>query len=452
MSQLTPNSALYIISSGLHLKGRISLGALDQSFNEIARRHEVLRTRFATVEGRVVQVIDPTPCMIPCVVDLAELSRSEQVIVGERLAREEAQRPFDLSRGPLIRLRLLRFAADEHGLVLTMHHIVTDGWSISVFTREITGLYESFSIGAQSQLPELAIQYADYAYWQRQWLQGEALDSQLDYWKRQLANAPWVLDLAKDRPRPAVRTFRSGKQSFALSPALSSDLSAFSRRERVTLFMTLLAAYQTLLHLYAGEDIVCVGSPIANRNRAETESLIGYFINILALCTDLSGNPGFRELLGRVREMTLGAYANQDLPFERIVEALHPERGLGFAPLVQVTFTFQNARVESLEMSDLSLSPVAGCDGTVEYDLSLLMAGEAEGLGGSFVYNTDLFDAAIISRMIDHFRIILEHVVADPERRLLDIPLRNVDRERIAEAALQLQLSDQAEQFDCNLS
>jgi hypothetical protein len=451
MSQMAYDSALYIIPSSLCLTGELNLVALEQSFNEIVRRHEVLRTRFNTVDGALVQLIDPNLFLTMHVADLRELSPSERENESERLGLEKFQRPFDLRRGPFLRLSLLRLRSDEHVLLLTAHHIVTDGWSISLLTGELEQLYAAYLCGNPSPLAELPIQYADYAYRQRQWLQGEVLEVQLDYWKRQLAKAPKVLDLTRGRPRPEVRSFVSDKQSFVLSPALSRKLALFSREQGVTLFMTLLAAYQTLLHLHTGQDIISVGSPIANRNRAETERLIGYFVNILVLCTDLSGSPSFRELLARVREMTLTAYTHQDLPFEQIVEILQPERSLSYAPLVQVTFTFQNAPAQPLRLSQLSLSPVVKAEEPVEYDLSLLMASDAGDLVGSLIYNTELFDAASVSRLIDHFKYILEHVVEYPDMPLLEIPLPGIERAKTVEAALQLQLNDQGEQFDYQL-
>jgi len=451
MSQLAPGSALYVIPFGFQMKGRINLPALEQSFNEIVRRHEVLRTRFAAAEGQVFQVVDSGLRPILRIIDLERLGPSEREAECQRLASEKAQRPFDLSQGPFLHLSLLRFGSDEQVMLLTAHHIITDGWSIAVLTRELGRTYEAFLHGDRSQEPELPVQYADYAYWQRRWLQGEVIDAQLDYWKRQMERVPRVLDLTGDRPRPTVRTFRSDRQSFTIPPPLSEDLVSLSNREGATSFMVLLAAYQTLLHLYTGGDTICVGSPVANRNRAETEALIGYFVNIVALCTDLGDNPDFREVLSRVREVTLGAYANQDLPFEQIVEALQPERSLSYAPLVQVTFTFQNAPAEALQLPGLLLSPVGGGDATIEYDLSLIMAGGAEGMAGSLVYDTDLFDAATISRMVDDFILILNHVVTYPDSPLLEIPLRKGEKEKVAEAALRLQLSDQAEQLDCQI-
>ncbi|MFB3092706.1 MAG: condensation domain-containing protein, partial [Dehalococcoidia bacterium] len=342
LEQWEPNSSIYNVPVALRLTGPLNVAALEQSLNEISRRHEALRTTFSVVDGQPAQVIAPKLNLTLPVLDLRELTEIERDAEVQRLVVEEAQAPFDLAQGPLLRASLLRLGQEEHVLMLTMHHVVSDGWSLNVLFRETTTLYQAFSTGEPSPLPEIPIQYADFALWQRQWLQGEELESQLAYWKEQLDGIPPVLELPTDRPRPAVETFRGAQQFLLLPDALTRSLKALSQREEVTLFMTLLAAFQTLLHRYTGQDDILVGFPIANRNRAEIEGLIGFFVNTLVLRTDLSGEPTFRELLGRVREVALDAYTHQDLPFEKLVAELHPERDISRNPLFQVIFQLFN--------------------------------------------------------------------------------------------------------------
>jgi len=422
IDQLEPGNAAYNFPAAVRLKGPLNVAALEQSLNEIVRRHEVLRTTFATVDGCPVQVIAPTLTVRPAVVKLQELSEREREAEVQRLVIEEARLPFDLARGPLLRVTLLRLAEEEHVGLLTMHHIVSDGWSTGILIREMAVLYEAISCGRFSLLPELPIQYADFAHWQRQWLQGEVLETQLTYWKRQLLGAP-LLELPTDHPRPAVQSFRGSHQSLLLPKQVGEGLRALSRQEGITLFMTLLAAFQILLHRYTDQDDLIVGTPIANRNRLEIEGLIGFFVNTLVMRTDLSGNPTFREVSQRVREVCLEAYAHQDLPFERLVEELHLERSLAHNPLFQVMFVLQNAPVQALGLPALTLSPVEVDSGTVHFDLTLHIADTEQGLIGTLAYNSDLFEAATITRMLGHFRILLEAVVANPERRLSDLPL-----------------------------
>ncbi|MGH7931425.1 MAG: condensation domain-containing protein, partial [Candidatus Binatia bacterium] len=341
LDQLEPGSTVYNMPGVFRLKGPLNVAVLKQSLNEIVRRHEALRTTFRSVEGSPQQVVASGLTLPLPVMDLSHRCESDRENEARRLAAEEARRPFDLSRGPLLRAILLRLHQEEHFLLLNMHHIVSDGWSMGVFFREISVLYEAYSNGKPSPLAELPIQYADYAVWQRNRLQGEVLETQLSYWEKQLEDIS-TLDLPTDRPRPAAQSFRGARLSLELSKELTEGLKALSRKERVSLFMTLLAAFQTLLHRYTGRDDIAVGSPIAGRNRAEIEGLIGFFINTLVLRADLSGNPTFRELLARVREAALGAYDHQDVPFEKLVQELHPERNLNQSPLFQVMFVLQN--------------------------------------------------------------------------------------------------------------
>ena len=379
IDQLEPGNSAYNFPAAVRLKGPLNVVALEQSVNEIVKRHEALRTTFATVDGRPVQVIVPTLTLRAPVLNLQELSESEREGEVRRLVIEEAQRPFNLARGPLLRITLLRLAEEEHVGLLTMHHIVSDGWSTGILIRELALLYEAFSCGRSSPLPELPIQYADFAHWQRQRLQGEVLETQLSYWKRQLVDAP-RLELPTDHPRPAVQTFRGSHQSLLLPNTVGEALKALSRRQGVTLFMTLLAAFKILLHRYSSQEDLIVGTPIANRNRLEIEGLIGFFVNTLVVRTDLSGNPTFRELLQRVREVCLGAYAHQDLPFERLVEELHLKRNLGRNPLFQVMFVLQNASMQTIVLPGLTLSPVEVDNGTAHFDLTLHIADTEQGL------------------------------------------------------------------------
>ena len=318
---------------------------LEQCLNEIISRHEIFRTTFPAVDGQPLQVISPLQPLTLSVRDISRLPEGEREVEVRRQATDEAALSFDLDRGPLIRARLLRLGEQEHILFLTMHHIVFDGWSEGILFQELSVLYDSFSAGQSSPLSPLPIQYADFAVWQRQWLQGEVSDSQLAYWKKQLAGVS-VLELPTDHPRPPVQTFRGSKRCFFVPKSLTERLKALSREEGTTLFMTLLAAFQTLLHRYTGKDEIIVGSPVAGRNRTDIEGLIGFFVNTLILRTDFCGDPNFRELLGRVRKVALDAYAHQDLPFEKLVEELHPQRNSSHSPLFQVLFVLQNAPSE----------------------------------------------------------------------------------------------------------
>ncbi len=422
IDQLEPGNSAYNFPAAVRLRGSLNVAALERSVNEIVKRHEALRTTFATVDGRPVQVIAPTLTVKPPIVNLQELPESEREAEVRRLAIEEAQRPFNLAQGPLLRVTLLRLAEEEHVGLLTMHHIVSDGWSTGILIREMAVLYEAFSCGNSSPLPELPIQYADFAYWQRQWLQGEVLETQLTYWKRQLLGVS-PLELPTDYIRPAVQTFRGSLQSSPLPRKMGEGLRALSRHEGTTLFMTLLTAFNILLHRYTGQDDLIVGTPIANRNRLEIEGLIGFFVNTLAMRTDLSGNPTFRGLLRRLREVCLGAYAHQDLPFERLVEELHLERNLGRNPLFQVMFVLQNTSLQTVGLPGLTLSPVEIDSGTAHFDLTLHIADTDRGLIATFAYNKDLFEDATIALMLGHFTTLLEAVVANPEGRVSDLPL-----------------------------
>ncbi len=437
LDQLTSGGASYNIAEAYRLSGPLNLAALEQSLNEVVRRHEVLRTTFATVDARPVQVIAPElrlslPVVDLPVVDLKDLSEAERESAAERFAAREARRPFDLAHGPLLRATLLRLNEEEHVVLLTVHHIVSDDWSTFVYLREIAILYDAFIEGRSSPLPELPVQYADYACWQRQWLQGDALETQRSYWKRRLAGLPPNLDLPTDRPRPAFQSSRGASLPFVLPERLSAALSELSRREGATLFMTLLAAFQTLLYRYTGQDDICVGSPVSNRNRSELEGLIGFFVNTLALRADLSGNPSFREFLRRVRETALGAYAHQDMPFEKLVQELQPERDLSRTPLFQVMLVMQNIPRQAPELArrGLSMRSMKASGGIAKFDLTLFVTEASGKLSGALNYNTDLFDDATISCMLGHFRNLLEAIAADPDRRIAALPMLSEAEER----------------------
>ena len=437
LDQLQPGNAIYNLHYPVRITGSLNLAALEQSINEIVRRHEVLRTTFTVVEGEPLQCIAPTLTLTLPLLDLRELSTEEREIEVRRLAKKEACQPFDLARDPFLRITLLKLDETEHVVLLTMHHIISDGWSLGVFLRELTTLYEAFSCGEPSPLPELPIQYADFAYWQRQWLQGEVLESQFSYWQQQLAGAPRRLELNKIASNPLLPTQQEEEtvQSFLLSTDLSEQLRGLSRQEGVTLFMTLLAAFQTLLYRYTNQDDVVVGTDVANRNQAEIEPLIGFFVNLLVLRTNLSGNPSFRELLGRVREVTLGAYAHQDLPFAKLVEALQPERTSSHTPLFQVLFVLQNAPSSTLKLSNLTLSPLDINTGGAKFDLALFMTETEQGTVGTWKYNADLFHPSTINRMSSHFETLLNSAVARPDARInsLEILTETEKRKQIIE-------------------
>jgi amino acid adenylation domain-containing protein len=423
IDQLDPGNSVYNFPAAVRLKGQLNVVALKQSLDEIVRRHEALRTTFAIVDGRPVQIIAPAQTLTLPIVDLRELPETEREAEVQRLATNQAQRTFDLAHGPLVRATVLRLGENEHVGLLTMHHIVSDGWSTGILIREMATLYEGFCSRRPTSLPELPIQYADFAHWQRHWLDSGVLESQLTYWTIQLAGASPFLDLPTDHTRPIVQRFRGAHESLRLPKNLSAELKALSRQEGVTLFMTLLAAFKILLHYYTSQDDIIIGTPIANRNRLETEGLIGFFVNTLVLRTDFSGDPDFRELLGRVREVCLGAYAHQDLPFERLVEELHPARDLSRNPLFQVMFVLQNGHPGTLELPGLTLIPVEVDSGTTHFDLTLHIADTGDELVASLAYNTDLFETGSIDRMLRHFQMLLETVCASPGRRLSELSL-----------------------------
>jgi amino acid adenylation domain-containing protein len=416
-----------IISGGLRLVGRFDRNAFEKSLNEIVRRHEVLRTRFLVVEDHPAQYIEPFTSLEIPFSDLRNLPEPERKRLVLKLAEEDVHRPFDLGHDSPIRLQLIRMGDEEHVLLLSMHHIVSDGWSLNVFFAELQALYSDFSAGRNPELPELPIQYGDFAVWQHQWLRNTAmLENKLSYWRRHLANTS-VLELPFDRPRPATQTFRGARTSFTVAAELAADLKALSEQEGTTLFMTVLAAFQTLLSRYSGQDDVAIGTSTAGRNRVEVEKLIGCFLNILVLRTRLDGNPSFRELLQRVRQNTLQAYDHQDVPFEKLVEALQPSRAATYTPFFQVTFELHHQRTAGSGFSGLTVLPLENTEeiknNLAKYDLSLVLSDTNETLAGFFLYNTDLFDAATIDRVIAHFKVLLGSIVANPELPVSQLPL-----------------------------
>ncbi|MBR8839548.1 MAG: amino acid adenylation domain-containing protein [Stigonema ocellatum SAG 48.90 = DSM 106950] len=432
IDQLYYGSSFYNISSASHLMGPLNITALQQSLNEILKRHEVWRTTFALVNGEPVQEIAPELTWDLPIINFEHLSGKDWEPEVKQLAVEESKKPFNLAKGPLVRATLLHLGEEEHVFLLTMHHIITDGWSVGVFMRELATLYTAFSTNQPSPLPELPIQYADFAVWQRDRLQGEFLTTQLNYWKQQLSGDLPVLQLPTDRPRPTVPTFTGAKQYFTFSKTLTDALNQFSQREDATLFMTLLTAFNILLYHYTEQEDILIGSPIANRNRAELEGMLGLFVNTLVLRNNLSGNPSFRELLHRVREVTLNAYAHQDLPFEMLVEELQPERDLSRNPLYEVMFVLQNTPTSVQEASSLTVRTLQFDSGTAQLDIFLSMSESQQGLTGFLEYNTDIFEDATITRFITHFQALLENIVTNPELRICELsPLTAKEREQL---------------------
>jgi amino acid adenylation domain-containing protein len=436
LDQLEPGTPLYNIPAAVRLEGELDLSALERSLSEIVRRHSVLRATFAQAEGQPFQRISPAQPLVLPLVDLSGLQESEREPVAMQFAQEEARRPFDLSKDSLLRATLLRLSDDEHIALLTMHHIACDAWSVGVFIREISQLYEAFSTGKPSPLSELMISYGDYANYEQKWMQGEMLEQQLAYWQRQLSGAPLALDLPADGQRHGTRTFKGNCQFFELPLDLSIALSDLARHEGATTFMVLLAAFYTLLYRYSGQDDIIVGAPVAGRGRTEIEGLIGFFVNILALRADLSGNPTFLELISRVRSAALAAYAHQDIPFEKIVEELQPDRAPGRPPLFQVVFTMQNAPMVALELPGLRLIPLRVERGTAKYELVLNMWARDRKLAGSLEYNTDLFNDSTVAKMLEHFKRLLERIIAQTATHIGDFELLSEQENTLLDKAI----------------
>lgn len=422
LDRLAPGNPFYNVSTALRLTGFLNLIALEQAFNEIVRRHEILRTTFAMVEGQLSQIIASELTVSLHKVDLQNLPPAQQETAVKQLAIAESQLPFNLAKGPLLRIKLLQLRTAEYVLLLNFHHIVADGWSIAVLIRELTSLYKKFAKNELSSLPELPLQYADFAEWQHQWLQGEVLETQLAYWRQHLKGID-LLNLPIAHPRPPVPTYCGARQFLTLSSLLSEQLNSLSKQENATLFVTLLAAFQTLLYRYTEQENIAIGTPIANRNRTELEGLIGFFVNTLVLRVDLSGNPTFQELLSRSKQVTVAAWAHQDLPFEKLVEALHPDRDLSRNPLFQISFSLQNTPTAALELPELTWSAIDFDAGTAKLDLEFNLWEDLAGIKGQITYSTDLFDSGAIARMLNHFQTLLESIVVNPKQRLSDLQI-----------------------------
>ena len=423
IDQLEPGNPMYNLPVALRLTGCLNVTALERTLSEIVRRHEVLRTTFAVIDDRPSQVIAPPSELTLPIVDVSELPKEQREAKARRLAGEEAQRPFDLSEGPLLRASLVRLGAEEHIALFTLHHIVSDAWSTTVLVREVGTLYEAFLHGRPSPLAELPIQYADFAVWQHEWLREETLAAEVAYWRNQLAGAPPTLELPADHPRPATQSYRGEIVTWMFPASLTNSLREFSKREGFTLFMTLLGAFEVLLYRYTGQNDIVVGTPIAGRTRSEVENLIGFFINTLVLRTKLAGKASFRELLRQVREVALEAYAHQDLPFEKLVEELNPERSLSHAPVFQVVFALQNVQRETLELPGLTLAMVGSDNKTTRIDLGLNLVETQSSIIGNLQYNTDLFDEATIQRIRTHFQQVLESVIENPDAQISQLTL-----------------------------
>ncbi|MFP2903105.1 condensation domain-containing protein, partial [Corallococcus sp. 4LFB] len=416
LDQLQPGSASYNLPAAVRLTGTLDVEALRRTFTELVRRHEALRTTFQVQEGQPLQVVSPPGEMAWTLTSLEGLPEAQRESEVRALAKAESLRAFDLSQGPLFRATLLRLSETEHVLVLVMHHIVSDGWSMDVLVREVAALYGAYVEGRESPLPELPVQYADYAAWQRGWLQGEVLEGQLAWWRQQLEGAPHALELPTDRPRPAVQRFHGANASLLLPKALGEALSTLGRQEGATSFMVLLAAWQVLLARYSGQQDVSVGTSIAGRNRTELEGLIGFFVNTLVMRTKLEGSASFRQVLRQVKETTLGAYAHQEVPFEKLVEELKPERDLSRSPLFQVSFLLRNTPTQAREArpsEGLTLRAVETDAATAKFDLTMAMAETGQGLAATLEYNTDLYDAKTAERMLSHFGMLLEGIAKD---------------------------------------
>jgi acyl carrier protein len=433
LDRMDPGRSVYNVPEAVRLRGPLRLPALERALAAILDRHDVLRTSFEEKDGQPVRRVEKRSLSL-AITDLSALPEALRRSEAERLARKESGIPFALDRAPLLRARLLRLSPEEHWLVLTMHHIASDGWSSRVFFRELQELYAAAVSGREPALPELPIQYADFAKWQREWLRGEVLESQLAYWKERLAGEPRLLELPTDHPRPTARNFAGATARRRFSPALRASLESLSRREGASLFMTLLAAFQVLLGRLTGQEDVLVGTPVAGRSRTETENLIGCFVNTLVMRGDLSGNPTFREFLGRVRETALGAYDHQDLPFEKLVAELRPNRDLGQSPLFQAMLSFGTDPVTSFEMGGVEVEPLDVDADVSTFDVSLDMAEVEGGLQASMEYSTELFDRETVERWLESLEVLLEGIVEDAGGRIWELAvMREEEKKRLLE-------------------
>ncbi|MTJ53560.1 AMP-binding protein [Anabaena sp. UHCC 0253] len=411
LDQLEPGNPFYNVAIAIRLSGKLDGVILESSLNEIIKRHESLRTTFVAVAGKPVQVIHES-----LEVKFSHFTTQENCDADiQSLILQETQKPFHLAELPLLRGKLLTLKTDEHLLIITIHHIIADGWSIGVLIQELATIYAAFTVNKPALLPELSIQYADYAYWQRNYYQSDIIDQQLNYWKQQLSNSAVLLNIPTDKPRPAIQTFTGKKEFFTIPAEIKAGVKKLNQQEGVTLFMTLLTVFKTLLYCYTKQEDILVGSPVVGRNWRETENLIGFFINTLVFRSDFSSNPSFRELLKQIRAVALDAYAHQDLPFEKLVEELKPERNLSYNPLFQVMFILQNALIPTVENSELTWQPEEVDVGTSKFDLKLSVWESDKGINGSFEYKTDLFAATTIKLMVSHYELILQTVIESPD-------------------------------------
>ncbi len=429
LDRLEPDSSLYNMPYTFSLTGHLNVAALAQGFNEIVRRHENLRTVFVTGNRLPTQQISPELTLSIANVDLTGLPEQACRAVLADLCRQEAAKPFCLAAGPLMRITLIALPG-ENRLLVTLHHIISDGWSSAILMREFVALYQAFSRGEQSPLAELPVQYADFSCWQRDWLVGDVLRQQVDYWRNKLDGAPSLLELPTDRPRPAVMSHCGTQHRFEIPAALTEQVHKLSRRYDATLFMLLLTVFKILLFRYSHQQDICVGTPIANRNRLEIEGLIGFFVNTLVLRSDLSGNPQFDALLALVRNTVLDAQNHQDLPFEQLVEALHPERNLSYSPLFQVMFVLQNQAGQALKLPDLEICAIDDDNKVSKFDLTLHIREDQGKLSGSFEYNTELFDPGTIARFAGHYAALLQDIVDAPQTRIYQLPLLTLEERK----------------------
>ncbi|MGD1932186.1 MAG: amino acid adenylation domain-containing protein, partial [Leptolyngbyaceae cyanobacterium] len=423
LEQMQQEGAVYNIPLAIQVQGFLDEAAFSQSFNALIERHEALRTRFITVEGQPMQVVVPPAPITIEQQDLRSLAPSEQAAEVRRQAIAAAQTRFDLTQAPLLRVTWLPLAELESVVLLTMHHIIADGWSMEVLLRELGGLYRAHLTGADPALPTLPIQYGDFAVWQREWLQGQVLERQLSYWREQLAGPLPVLQLPTDFPRARVQTFRGAVENFALSADLSDRLKSLAQQQSTTLFVTLLTAFKVLLFRHTGQSDLLVGTPIANRHRAEVEGLIGFFVNTLVMRSQLTPPASFLTLLSQLKVTTYQAYEHQDLPFEKLVEVLQPERDLSYNPLFQVKFRLENAPQSAISLPGLTLKPLPQAYATAKLDLSVDLYETPDGIAGGFEYNRDLFEPETIRRMVAHFQTLLTGIAAAPHQPIAELPL-----------------------------
>ena len=442
LSQLQQDSAVYNVAGGVRMEGRLSVEALERALNEIVLRHESLRTVIRQIDSEPVQIItNPQVFYLPKF-DLRSVPEAQRETEAQLLLANEARKTFNVE-GPLFRATLLLLSAEEHILLLSMHHLISDGWSIGILVRELMKLYEAFAAGRPSRLPQLPVQYVDFVAWHREWLQGEVLDKAVSYWKEKLTGATSLLELPTDRPRPPIQGFAGTRFPLVIPQELTESLKQLAEQQHASLFMVLLAAFKVLLFRHAGQEDILVGIPIAGRNNPELENVIGLFVNMLPMRTDLSGNPTFRELLDRVRETALGGYEHQDLPFEKLVEVMQPERDTSYSPLFQVMFHLGNLDIPSFNLPGLKLTPLDADTGTSKFDLTLDLTESAAGLKGHFDYSTDLFDRVTIERLSERFQVLLNAVVADPETPISSLPLLSAAEEN----QLLVRLNDTAALF-----